>query len=48
VNEAEPVLPCVSVAVHVTVVVPRENVDPLGGAQLAASAASTVSVAEAV
>jgi hypothetical protein len=48
VNEAEPMLPCVSIAVHVTVVVPSRNVDPLGGEQLAASAMSTVSVAEAV
>jgi hypothetical protein len=48
VNEAEPVLPWVSVAVHVTVVVPIGNVEPLGGAQVTGTAPSTLSVAKAV
>jgi hypothetical protein len=48
VNEAEPVLLCVSVAVHVTLVVPSGNVEPLGGAQVAATTPSMLSVAEAV
>jgi hypothetical protein len=48
VNEAEPVLSCVSVAVHVTVVVPKGNVEPLAGVQLTTSTPSMVSVAEAV
>jgi hypothetical protein len=48
VNEAEPVLLCVSVAVQVTVVVPSENVEPLGGAQLTGRAPSTLSVADAL
>jgi hypothetical protein len=47
VNEAEPVLPCVSVAVQVTVVVPRGNVESLGGAQLTGRAPSMLSVADA-
>src|SRR5207249_604278 len=36
-----------SVAVHVTVVAPNGNVDPLAGAQVVATAPSTTSVAEA-
>jgi hypothetical protein len=48
VNEAEPVLPCVSVAVQVTVVVPSENVEPLAGVQLTGRAPSTLSVADAL
>jgi hypothetical protein len=48
VNEAEPGLPCASVAVQVTVVVPRGNVEPLGGAQVTATTPSMLSVAEAV
>jgi hypothetical protein len=48
VNEAEPVLPCVSVAVHVTVVVPSGKVEPLGGVQVTGTTPSMLSVAEAV
>jgi hypothetical protein len=48
VNEAEPVLPCVSVAVQVTVVVPSGKVEPLAGAQVTATTPSMLSVAEAV
>jgi hypothetical protein len=47
-NEAEPVLPCVSVAVQVTVVVPRGKVEALAGLQLTGRAPSMLSVAEAV
>jgi hypothetical protein len=48
VNEAEPVLPCASVAVHVTVVTPSGNVEPLAGAQVTGTTPSMLSVAEAV
>jgi hypothetical protein len=48
VNEAEPVLPCASVAVQVTVVVPSGNVEPLTGLQVTATTPSMLSVAEAV
>jgi hypothetical protein len=47
VNEAEPVLPCVSIAVHVIVVVPSGNVEPLAGLQLTGRAPSMLSVADA-
>src|SRR5919109_913417 len=47
VNEAEPMFPAASVALHVTVLVPRGNSAPLAGVQVAASGPSTVSVAEA-
>jgi hypothetical protein len=46
-NDAEPVFERVSVAEHVTFVVPRGNVLPDAGEQLAGSAPSTVSDAEA-
>jgi hypothetical protein len=46
-NEAEPVLPCVSVAVQVTVVVPKGKVEPLAGVQLTGRAPSMLSVADA-
>src|SRR5919198_684288 len=42
------VLARTSFAVHVTVVVPNGNVDPLDGLQVAATAPSTRSVADAV
>src|SRR5207244_969332 len=45
-KDAARVLPCLSVAVHVTVVAPKENVDPLTGAQVVATAPSTTSVAD--
>jgi acyl dehydratase len=48
VKEADPVLPCASVAVHVTTVEPNGNVVPLAGLQLAASVPSMLSVAEAL
>jgi hypothetical protein len=48
VNEAAPLLPCASVAVHVTVVVPTAKVDPLVGVQLVATTPSRRSVADAV
>jgi hypothetical protein len=48
VNEAEPVLPCVSVAVQVIVVAPSGKVEPLGGVQLTGRAPSTLSVADAL
>jgi len=48
VNDAEPELLFVSVAVHVTVVGPRGNVDPLAGVQLTARGPSTTSLAVAV
>jgi len=47
VNEALPVLPCESVAVHVTVVVLTENVLPELGEHAVPTLPSTVSVAEA-
>jgi len=47
VNDAAPWLPCASVAVHVTVVAPNGNVDPLAGVQLVATGPSSVSVADA-
>src|SRR3989454_12083718 len=43
-----PTLAWLSVAVHVTVVAPNGNVDPLAGVQLAATLPSSRSVAEAV
>ena len=45
VNDAGPVLPCVSVALQFTVVVPTGNVEPDGGVQETGSVPSTVSVA---
>src|SRR6266850_2144422 len=48
VNDAVLWLPCASVAVHVTVVAPTGNVDPLAGVQVVATAPSSVSVADAV
>src|SRR6266850_938041 len=48
VNDAALWLPCVSVAVHVTVVAPNGNVDPLASAHVVATAPSSVSVAEAL
>jgi hypothetical protein len=48
VNEADPVLPRVSVAVHVTVVGPNGKVDPLAGVQLTATVPSIASVADAL
>jgi hypothetical protein len=48
VKEAEPVLPCVSVAVQVTVAVPSGNVEPLAGVQAIGTTPSMLSVAEAV
>jgi hypothetical protein len=48
VNEADAVLPCVSVAVHVTVDEPTGNVDPEAGEQLTATAPSTRSLAVGV
>jgi hypothetical protein len=48
VNEAAPVLPRASVAVHVTVVEPSGNVAPLAGVQVAATAPSTTSLAVAL
>jgi len=47
VNEALPVLPWESVAVHVTVVVPRGNVLPEAGEQLGVSEPETRSLADA-
>jgi hypothetical protein len=47
VKEAEPVFPCESVAVHVTVVVPTGKVLPEAGLQVGVSAPSTVSLAVA-
>src|SRR5438128_7267829 len=46
VKEAEPVLPCASVAVHVTTVAPSGNVAPLAGTQVVATAPSTISLAD--
>src|SRR2546425_131346 len=48
VNDAAPWLPCASVALQVTVVAPKGNVDPLAGVQLVATLPSSVSVADAV
>jgi hypothetical protein len=48
VKEAAPVLPRVSVAVHVTVVVPSGKVAPLAGTQFATTLPSTASLAVAV
>jgi hypothetical protein len=48
VNEAEPGLPCASVAVQVTVVVPSGNVEPLAGVHATATTPSMLSVAEAM
>jgi hypothetical protein len=45
-NDADPVLPRVSVVVHVTVVAPSGNVAPLAGVQLTATLPSIVSVAD--
>src|SRR5262245_16934406 len=47
VNDAVPVLPCASVALHVTAVTPNGNVSPLAGVQVVASVPSTLSVADA-
>src|SRR6266550_7138745 len=47
VNNADPLLLRASVAVHVTVVAPSGNVDPLAGVQLTATLPSMVSVADA-
>ena len=43
-----PVLPALSVAAHVTVVVPTANVEPLAGVHTGVSAPSTPSSADAV
>ena len=48
VNVVVLVLLCASVALHVTVVVPSGNVEPLAGAQLTVTLVSTVSDADAV
>src|SRR6266498_2270073 len=48
VNEPCPVLPCASVALHCTVVVPSGNVEPLAGVHVTATLPSTMSVALAV
>jgi ribosomal protein L10 len=48
VNDAARLLPRVSVAVHVTVVVPSGKVAPLAGVQVAATLPSTASLAVAV
>jgi hypothetical protein len=48
VKEADPVLPRVSLAVHVTVVVPSGKVAPLAGVHVTATAPSTASLAVAV
>ena len=47
VKEAEPTLPAASVAVHVTVVVPNEKVEPEPGEQIAGSEPLAMSVADA-
>src|SRR5207244_10511677 len=47
VKEAEPVLPCASVALHVTVVVPTGKLLPDGGLHVGVSEPSTMSVAVA-
>jgi hypothetical protein len=46
VNDAVPVLPCASVALHEIVLAPSGRFDPLGGAQVTATAPSTMSCAE--
>src|SRR5262245_28099697 len=46
-NDAEPVLPWASVAVHVTVVAPTGNFVPEAGVQAGVSGPSTISLAEA-
>src|SRR5207253_789453 len=46
-NDADPVLPCASVALHWTIVVPNGNVAPAAGVQVAASTPSTLSSADA-
>src|SRR2546422_3042171 len=48
VNEAELLLPCASLALHVTVVGPDGNVDPLAGVHVVATAPSSASVADVV
>jgi hypothetical protein len=48
VNDAAPLLPRASVAVHVTVVAPSGNVDPLAGVQVTATEPFTTSAADAV
>ena len=48
VNEADRLLPCASLASHVTAVPPNGNVAPLAGVQLTATPPSIVSVADAV
>jgi hypothetical protein len=48
VNDAARLLPRASIAVHVTVVVPSGNVDPLTGVQVTGTSPSTASVAEEV
>src|SRR5882762_1669112 len=48
VNEADPLLPCASLAVHLTVVAPNGNVDPLADVQATATLPSMVSVADAL
>jgi uncharacterized protein YhbP (UPF0306 family) len=48
VKEADPLLAFVSVAVHVTVVGPSGNVDPLAGVQVTGRGPSTPSLADAV
>jgi hypothetical protein len=48
VKEAVPLLPRASVVVHVTVVAPSGNVDPLAGVQVTEVLPSTASVADAV
>src|SRR2546425_3647913 len=45
-NEPVAVLPCASVAVHRTAVVPRGNIDPEAGLQDTGTGPSTMSVAE--
>ena len=47
VNEAEPVLPRPSAAVHMTVVAPSGKLDPLAGVHVASTAPSIASVADA-
>jgi hypothetical protein len=47
-NDALPVLPCASVAVHVTVVLPTGKVEPDAGEHIGAIGPSTASLAVAV
>jgi hypothetical protein len=47
-NDALPVLPCASVAVQVTVVVPSGNVEPDAGVHVGMIGPSTASLADAV